>query len=214
MGRPVMWKHRVCRLGVPPCTVPPARAAFYSSKGPNITIPDSTKPLRSWESGAQVVKNTRIENQYLEIIRDTHDPSLHIKTIEDELKGTIGKALGKQGDKVNTFLRAMEKEKKSYLMLMEEEKRDSSDPLVVEVVKRYNAYRKEGIQARWELIVHRQAVGFTVREYATMLLFARQVIAQVDHGYIISSNLSGWQSRQHHEAIPYRRPTSHHRPIR
>jgi hypothetical protein len=166
-----MWKHRAIRFCMPPVFVPPAPAALYSSQGPNIPIRDSIKQLKSWESGARLVKNIKIENQYLDLIRDTHDPSLHIKTIEDELKGTIGKALGKQGDKVNMFLRAMEKEKQTYLKLLEEEKRDSSDPAVVEAVKKFNFYRKKGIQARWELIVHRQAVGFTVREYAALLLF-------------------------------------------
>jgi nicotinamide mononucleotide adenylyltransferase len=166
-----MWKHLVSRWRVSPLPFPAVPAAFFSTKGPSNSIRDSTKQLKSWESGARMVKNTKIENQYLEVIRDTHDPSHHIKTIEDELKGTIGKALGKQGEKVNMFLRAMEKEKKAYLKLLGVEKRDSADPKVVEVVTKFNAYRKDGIQARWELIVHRQAVGFTVREYVLLLLF-------------------------------------------
>ena len=66
----------------------------YAATGP------STR-LKSWESGARLVRNTTVENnKYLEHIREVHDPSQHLKTIEDELKGTIGKALGKQGEKV------------------------------------------------------------------------------------------------------------------
>ena len=41
-----------------------------------------------------------VTNPYLEAIRQTHDPALHIKTLEEELAGSIGQALGKQGRKV------------------------------------------------------------------------------------------------------------------
>jgi len=45
----------------------------------------------SWERGAKLVKDVdKVSNRYLEAIRETHDPSFHIKTIEDELKETIG----------------------------------------------------------------------------------------------------------------------------
>jgi hypothetical protein len=108
------------------------------------------------------VKNSKVENQYLEHIRAIHDPSQHIKTIEDELKGTIGKALGKQGEKVNQYLRAMEQEKRAFRRLLDEEHKNYSDAAVADTIHKFNAYRKDAIQARWELIVHRQAVGFTV----------------------------------------------------
>ena len=66
------------------------------------------------ESGAKLVQNTTVENKYLEHIRDVHDPSQHLKTIEDELKGTIGKALGKQGQKILMYARLMDQEQKKY----------------------------------------------------------------------------------------------------
>lgn len=104
-----------------------------------------------------------------------HDPSLHLKTIEDELKGTIGKALGKQGQKISLYSRLMHQERQKYGELLEKIKdldNDNSTTTTADtaatvqqlraIAKQHNLYRKECLQARWELIVHRQAVGFIV----------------------------------------------------
>lgn len=122
-----------------------------------------SKPMTSWERGARLVKNTKVENQYLEHIRDVHDPSLHLKTIEDELKGTIGKALGKQGEKIMMYLRAMDQEEKRYQDLLKSHKPNSER--VLASARTYNQHRKDCIQARWELMVHRQAAGFLVNNH-------------------------------------------------
>jgi len=160
-----------------------------------------SKSSKSWESGAKMVKNTQVTNQYLEHIRDVHDPSMHIKTIEDELKSTMGKALGKQGDKILRELRLMKEQKDIYDSLLEsilpkttltEQEKSSSTlgnndtytthsneenfditPIVnsiqareiCEVVDKYNMHRKACVHARWELIVHRQAIGFIVNNH-------------------------------------------------
>jgi hypothetical protein len=115
--------------------------------------------LKSWESGARLVKNISVENQYLEHIREVHDPSQHLKTIEDELRGTIGKALGKQGQKILSAVRLMEQEYQNYQQLIET---GASSSKIVAAAKQHNKHRKQAIQARWELMVHRQAVGFVV----------------------------------------------------
>lgn len=134
--------------------------AAFSTNGPQ-------KELKSWERGARLVKDTKVENKYLEHIRETHDPSLHIKTIEDELKGSIGKALGKQGEKVVMYLRAMEQERKRYYQLLENH--EPTHQVVIDSIHKHNTYRKDCINARWELMVHRQAVGFIVgnQKYVT-----------------------------------------------
>lgn len=130
-----------------------------SSSSSSIKVP--TNPLKSWESGARLVKNTSVDNQYLEHIRDIHDPSQHVKTIEDELKGTIGKALGKQADKIVVAMKCMAQEYSKYEELLEQG-HDPSSKEVVKVAKQYNEFRQEAHKKRWELIVHRQAVGFIV----------------------------------------------------
>lgn len=112
----------------------------------------STQRSTSWERNAVLVKNTDINNQYLEHIRDTHDPALHIKTLEDEIRGSMGKALGKQGEKVLYYIELMKNEREQHL----------KTPNDVECARRHNEYRKQALQARWELMVHRQAVGFII----------------------------------------------------
>jgi len=134
-----------------------------------------------------MVQNTTVENKYLEHIREVHDPSQHLKTIEDELKGTIGKALGKQGQKILLYARLMEEERTRYEDLLRQSQsqssgdndndnnanntyhdKDNDNPqscMDLEIQKSaiaHNEHRKQCLHARWELTVHRQAVGFIV----------------------------------------------------
>ena len=114
-----------------------------------------------YERGANLVKNTDIKNQYLEQVRaEVVDPALHLKTIEDELCGAIGKALGRQGEKVLFAIREMTKEHTQYLEHISSSNQSYEEAL--QSAHRHNEARKKAIKARWELLVHRQAVGFTV----------------------------------------------------
>lgn len=97
----------------------------------------------------------------MDLIRETHDPSMHLKTIEDELKSTIGKALGKQGDKILDAVYYMNEAFQGYQDLLEKHK-SVNHPSVVEAAKQVNEHRAVAVKARWELMVHRQAVGFIV----------------------------------------------------
>jgi hypothetical protein len=105
-----------------------------------------------YERSAIAVKNTDVTNPYLEAIRDTHDPSLHLKTIEDELKGTIGKALGKQADKIFHAVSRMKEEFQNYQELLVSH-HTVDHPTVQASAEKYNSIRKEAIQYRWELMV-------------------------------------------------------------
>ncbi len=107
-----------------------------------------------------MVQNTTVENKYLEHIREVHDPSQHLKTIEDELKGTIGKALGKQAQKIQMYSKLMDEERQKYEEVLQTETPDLQK--LNDHANTHNQWRKDCLQARWELIVHRQAVGFTV----------------------------------------------------
>ena len=125
-----------------------------NNKGPTTTT--TSKRSTSWERSAKLVKNTDVTNKYLEHIRDMHDPSLHIKTMEDELCESMGKALGKQGEKIKMALHQMELELINY------QKNNTNSKSKIKAAIRYNEYRNQAIQARWELKVHRQAVGFII----------------------------------------------------
>ena len=157
-----------------------------SSSSFTVNMPSPT--TKSWESGAKMVKNTDTRNQYLEHIRDTHDPSQHLKTLEDELKGTMGKALGNQGQKLLQVIHRMNQERERYEEILASiyndtdavghssasELRSAGLPLdlsemvkvsLVTIVQNHNRLRKDAITARWELLVHRQAVGFITNNH-------------------------------------------------
>ena len=153
--------------------VSPAPKPWFSSSSSSSSGYSAKAPSRqpkSWESGAKLVQNTAtVENKYLEQIRDAHDPSQHLKTIEDELKGTIGIALGKQAQKIHTYAKLMDRERKKYEELLVSvsvpavaAEKDRRDDELRECAIAHNDYRKECLHARWELVVHRQAVGFTI----------------------------------------------------
>jgi ribosome-binding ATPase YchF (GTP1/OBG family) len=111
------------------------------------------------------VKNTDRTNQYLEHIRETHDPQLHLKTLEEELRGTMGKALGKQGEKILYNIQCMREERERYVELLETAGCTENKELLREIAMRHNHYRQKAKHARWELMVHRQAVGFIVNNH-------------------------------------------------
>ena len=185
-----------------------------SSKGngENFTINMPAPATHSWERSAKLVKKIDTSNQYLEHIRETHDPALQIKTLEDELRGTMGKALGKQGEKVLNILNRMlvEKEKfdelrgilvssssesapngreletttdnvpvDSMRALVDSDNSSGDDGnKVIQMnmsksnmremytcVQNHNRMKEEATHARWELLVHRQAIGFITQNH-------------------------------------------------
>jgi len=131
-----------------------ASQRYFASNG---SIGTPRPATATWERSAVRVKNTDGEsNPYMDLIRDTHDPSMHLKTIEDELKGTIGKALGKQAEKIFYYVSLMKKEF---------DRHQASEENRLMAAQAYNKYRKQAIQARWELLVHRQAAGFIINNH-------------------------------------------------
>jgi len=143
------------------------RQSFHST-----TTITTNNQQTSWQRSAKLVKKdptdatsteTTKHLHYLDTIRASHDPSLHIKTLEDELMGTMGAALGKQAEKIKYYLQQMEIQKNIYTTLVREQ--GSEHILIQETAIRYNEFRKMAKQARWELLVHRQAVGFIVNNH-------------------------------------------------
>ena len=95
---------------------------------------------------------------------------MHIKSVEDELKGTIGKALGKQGDKILRAIQNMEAELQRYhelcaLHKLSHAHNDCHRPDIVASAVKYNQHRQAALTARCELTVHRQAAGFIVNNH-------------------------------------------------
>ena len=138
------------------------RLVHHGPRGPG----DKSTP---WERKAYDVKDTDQSNPYLDLIRDTHDPSMQLKTLEDELKGTIGRALGKQGEKILDALRQMKQHYDDYEEALRECDYCQHDKRVIQHAQQFNAVRERAVHARWELIVHRQAVGMIVNNHRYVL---------------------------------------------
>jgi len=101
-----------------------------------------------------------------------HDPTVHVKTLEDEIRGTMGKALGSQASKILNYLKLMKQEREKYEALEQQIQMQTHSSSLLEmkqklreIMIKHNEYHKEAHKARWELIVHRQAVGFLVRNH-------------------------------------------------
>ena len=138
-------------------------SSSFSTSSQSPTAP--SKPSKAWERGAKLVKNTDVTNPYLEQVRsEVVDPALQMKTIEDELCGAIGKALGRQGEKVLFAIRDMKEAHSQYLECIQSQAYEEA----VQHATRHNDARKRAIKARWELLVHRQAVGFTVDNHSVI----------------------------------------------
>lgn len=75
--------------------------------------------------------------------------------------GAIGKALGRQGEKVLFAMCEMKEEHAKY----EDCVRSREFHAALKYADRYNQARKQALKARWELVVHRQAVGFTTENH-------------------------------------------------
>lgn len=209
-----MFHVQVFKTKKPPLSFPHIKRRHNSNY--SIKIPSSTQSS-SWERSAKLVKNIDRTNQYLEHIRDVHDPSQHLKTLEDELRGTMGKALGKQGQKVLSALKKLQVERERYEHLIysivsenggekseideenhqknshqstsknnnnspqEQQKQNrltstlqklsfqsissSNQTKLLQIIHQYNRHKKDAEKARWELTVHRQAVGFIVNNH-------------------------------------------------
>jgi hypothetical protein len=84
----------------------------YSAKAP-------TAATSSWKRTAKLVKKTTVQNQYLEHIREIHSPEMQHRTMEDEIKGTMGMgmALGKQAHKIEMYITLMEEQFEEYQSL-------------------------------------------------------------------------------------------------
>lgn len=70
--------------------------------------------------------------------------------------------MGKQGDKILNAIREMKEHKLRYEQSISEESFHDA----IDFGHRYNDARERAITARWELLVHRQAVGFTIGNYS------------------------------------------------
>lgn len=177
---------------------------------------NSSGTSTSWERGAKLVKATDKTNKYLDHIRESHDPSLHLKTLEDELKGTMSKALGNQGEKVLKLLQNLHQERARYEDILAlhhksalKQGNSSDNELNLDnltsdeklslftIVQKHNRLRTDALNARWELLVHRQAVGFITNNHK----FVHEKFP-VPESLKLPGNEKDWKEFQDDKSLP------------
>jgi hypothetical protein len=135
------------RTALKMCSIRSSNEAGLTGQPP-VRVPTESRVDAVWERMAVAVKLVDQDtSSYIETIRATHDPALHIKTVEEELKGTIGKALGRQGEKVLHAMRLMEQELKNYESLLKRYSADHRHLEITQSANTYNEYRKQALQA-------------------------------------------------------------------
>lgn len=127
-----------------------------------IKIPTTKAQSKTWERSAKLVQNTNIQTQYLEKIRQVHDPNQHVKTLEDELMGAMAEALRKQSNKIYFEYNIMKEQLEIYLDKSSSLKRRQEARII------FNERCVAAKRAKWELIVHRQAIGFRIKNHDTV----------------------------------------------
>jgi hypothetical protein len=170
----------------------------------------SSSPATPWERTARQIKDSAILNSpapqaeranggshgdpYLQRVQSTlvTDPVLHpVRSIEQEIQEIIGQALGKQGQKVTLALTRLQNSFHQYescLIRYNKEKElrspgDTARSELEQAIQTYNAQRQKAIQVRWELLVHRQAAGFIVKnhEYVTKFYPIPPALPSIDN---------------------------------
>lgn len=154
----------------------------FSPRNAMTLLEPPSRSTTSWERSAQMVKksveskvNVGEHKEYMDRISSMHDPSMHVKTLEDEIRGSMGKALGKQSMKIQHYLNLMKQERDKYEKLAKTIENllptqlDDMKRTLREIAIKHNEFHEEAHKARWELIVHRQAVGFLVRNHEIVL---------------------------------------------
>lgn len=105
----------------------------------------------AWKSLVEQLKDREKEGPYLKRLR----ASLHMQTgqasLEQEILSEMAGALGRAGDKVNYALLRLE--------LAEEQWSDAPPAQRRARAEAFNAIREEAEHAKWELRVHREALG-------------------------------------------------------
>eukprot|EP00978_Attheya_sp_CCMP212_P035458 scaffold154456_cov61-Attheya_sp.AAC.1 len=149
-----------------------------SSSGSN----NHDKQETSWGRSAKRIQNVATGitkgDKYAQQIREedmvSTDPATHVKTLENEVQAVMGQALGRQAEKITHAKREMDTHWTKYqtlLLLLSNNNNEDDDndnattnnvPALNECAKLYNFHRERAKKARWELLVHRQAVGFVV----------------------------------------------------
>ncbi len=105
-----------------------------------------------WKNLVRELSRSGFESPYLDRLKKKVDVELATEELEKEIVQEMASALGRAGDKVDYALLRLDVVARAI--------DDASTPGERRAeVARWNALREEAIQARYELRIHREAVG-------------------------------------------------------
>ena len=128
-----------------------------------VSKPSIKKPVPAWTRLANKIKDTELATDFsramhLEELRKVYDPEMEIGKLEDELQEEIASALGKTGRHCRAYFSLLEKLQLKY----DKESNIDSKRLIA---SSFNEVRELAMDARRNLIIHRQAAGFTYQNH-------------------------------------------------
>ncbi|QDG53597.1 hypothetical protein FIV42_23485 [Persicimonas caeni] len=106
-----------------------------------------------WKRLVERLKAEDFESTYLDRLDRRLSIAAGSNTLEKEIIEEMAYALTKSGDKINVALLELDVLRRDY--------DNASDPAErARLADGFNEKRREAMRARWELMVHREALGF------------------------------------------------------
>ncbi len=110
----------------------------------------------AWKSLVESLRASRVESTYLDRLEarlgDLRQAGLQRTSLAQEILEEMAYALGRAEDKVNLALLELELASRAL--------DDADDQARVRRRDEYNQQREVAVRARWELEIHREAIGF------------------------------------------------------
>jgi len=162
----VLGQARGARAALGPCTR--ARSWFFSRGDKRhggesksllqyASSPRQQEEQPSWRRLAEKIKDDDLaaDSVYLARLRKNHDPRDHIEKLEEEVLEEIAGALGRTAAKTDYAFFVMDRAER--LLDAASHPREQN-----RLAREFNQARLNAEKARRELMIHRQAVGFTI----------------------------------------------------
>jgi len=105
-----------------------------------------------WTKLVRELKDTGYESPYLDRLRARLDPSEAVARLETEIVQEMAQALGRTGDRLNYALLRLELAARAIDEAPDEGAR-------ADRIRAFNALRVEALEARRNLLIHREAIG-------------------------------------------------------
>lgn len=134
----------------------------YAAKPPQ-------KEQPAWKRLAAMIQDDQgghSESVYAARLRVAHDPKDHVEKIEEEIMEEMAGALGRTADKANYKFLLLERQAHCVDKLIASK---AANEELESAISSFNTLRADADNARRELMIHRQACGFSTGNHQIVL---------------------------------------------